>query len=107
MACSTFTSRFGISQEIAERLRTTDLGAAGIPLRIIMQGQPALITRDEIGNARVNGYLHTLDGRNSSEAHAHKGARMIVNKILSKTLDEWGIHSIKTNDATGTKPVGT
>lgn len=97
----------GISQEIADRIRTTDLSAAGIPLRIILHGQPALITRDEIGNVRVNGYLHTLDGTNASEAHAHKGARMIVNKILSKTLDQWGIRSIKTNDASGTKPVGT
>jgi hypothetical protein len=100
-------SLLGISQEIADRLRKTDLDAAGIPLRIIVHGQPALITRDEIGNVRVNGYLHTLDGTNSSEAHTHKGARMIVNKILSKTLDQWGIRSIKTNDASGTKSVGT
>jgi len=90
----------GISSLIAARLRMSDLSAAGIPIRLIVHGHPALITRDEIGNVRVHGYLRTEDGTNWSEAHMHKGAKHLMNRVLAKTLAQWGVASITTDDAT-------
>lgn len=100
-------SLMGISQEIADRIVNTDLASSGIPIRVVMHGQPGLITRDEVGNVRVRGFLRMEDAAELSEAHMHKGARIIMNMILSKTLKAWGVAKIETNDATRTKPVGT
>jgi hypothetical protein len=94
----------GISQEVGNRLLGTKLDRAGIPIRLVVHGHPALITRDEVGHVRVNGYLLTETGPRFSEAHMHTAATLLVDKVLSKTLNEWGVTDIKTDDATGTRP---
>jgi hypothetical protein len=109
-------SMTGIAQAMADRLIHLNLRDAGIPLRFVVHGHPALITRDEIGRVRINGYLLTEDGVSAgrkegtgvkwTEAHMHVGARALVNKVLSQTLAAWGItgtwnepNRIATDDA--------
>lgn len=103
----------GVSQPLADRLINTNLRDAGIPMRFVVHGHPALITRDEIGRVRINGYLLTKDGIAGgredgtgvkwTEAHMHQGAKFLVDKVLSKTLEAWGIklstNRIHTDDA--------
>jgi hypothetical protein len=97
----------GVSQEIADKLVRLHLAQAGIPVRLVVSGHPALITRDELGRVRINGYLLTKDNSSGggppkwSEAHMHRGAKMLVDKVLAKTLQEWGIEAPTTDDATG------
>lgn len=92
----------GVSQEIAEKLKQTKLASAGIPIRLVVAGHPALITRDEIGRVRVNGWLPNEHGKWSA-THMHRAATMLVDKVLSQTLDGWGV-TIETDDATGLEP---
>lgn len=97
----------GVSQELADRLVDLHLAHAGIPIRLVVSGHPALITRDELGRVRINGYLLTKDASSDggpphwTEAHMHRGAKLLVDKVLSKTLRAWGIEAPKTDDATG------
>ncbi|HLL23651.1 MAG TPA: hypothetical protein VK427_16045, partial [Kofleriaceae bacterium] len=100
-------SIMGISQEIADKLVHLHLAHAGIPIRLVVSGHPALITRDELGRVRINGYLLTKDTVSSegtprwTEAHMHRGAQFLVDKVLSKTLWAWGVEAPVSNDATG------
>ncbi len=97
----------GVSQEIADKLIDLHLAHAGIPIRLVVSGHPALITRDELGRVRINGYLLTKDNSAGdgpprwTEAHMHRGAKLLVDKVLSKTLRGWGIEAPKSDDATG------
>ncbi len=97
----------GVSQELADKLVDLHLAHAGIPIRLVVSGHPALITRDELGRVRINGYLLTKDASNDggspqwTEAHMHRGAKLLVDRVLSKTLRAWGIEAPKSDDATG------
>jgi hypothetical protein len=91
----------GISQEAADRLLGVNLADAGIAIRLIVRGHPALITRDEIGRVRVNGYLLTTgQGVTWSEQQMHLGATFLVDQVLAKPLVRWGVKHVKSDDAT-------
>jgi hypothetical protein len=103
-------SMTGVAQATVDRLTRISLREAGVPLRFVVHGHPALITRDEIGRVRINGYLLTKDvaagGMKWTEAHMHRGAKFLVDQVLSKTLAAWGIsgvwnepNRIRTDDA--------
>ncbi|MDQ3364038.1 MAG: hypothetical protein M3680_01225 [Myxococcota bacterium] len=97
----------GVSQEVADWLMDYQLATAGIPIRLVVSGHPALITRDELGRVRINGYLLTKDATSGgsvpqwTEAHMHRGAKLLVDKVLSRTLRAWGIGPPTSDDATG------
>lgn len=90
----------GVSNAVASTLARVDLANAGIPIRLLVSGHPAVITRDELGRVRVTGHLLTQgQGLAWTEASMHRGAKFLVDKVLGKTLEHWGVKTIKTNDA--------
>jgi hypothetical protein len=85
----------GVSQEIADNLRTLNLHARPVPI-VILYGEPAsFITRDEVGRVRLP-FL-----QKEAETERHREAQALVDRVLSKSLAQWGVREIKTDDGTG------
>ena len=96
----------GIAQATLERIQRTDLRGAKVPLRIVLgrnDAQTAIITLDEAGRIRVAGDLSLLRRMDpdhrvpTTEAGAFPAAAALVEKVLGKTLDGWGV-TIRTDD---------
>jgi hypothetical protein len=84
----------GISQPIADRLWVQDLSSAAIPIKIIAESEQGAswIMRDEVGRVRI-------PYRGAEEAQLHRGAQLVVDRVLAKTLKEWKVKRVMTDDA--------
>jgi hypothetical protein len=97
----------GVAQEAAHTLLAIQLANAGIPIRVRV-GNVATITRDEIGRLRVFGFLLCRDcGPEYSEALGHASAVSLVDRLLAKSLKEWGLDDVESDDASGYGDPGT
>ena len=67
-----------------------------------MKAPRDVITVDEAGNVRTGGPRrreeHGERGRRDGEAQNIQGATHIVDKVLAKTLSEWGISHVESDD---------
>lgn len=93
----------GVSQEIADNLRNAPLLQAGVPVMLIVKtsSSTAWITRDEAGRIRLRGYLPNSGGEKAfEEAQMHQNATLLAEKVLAKSLRDWGVAEVETNDAT-------
>ncbi len=104
----TAASLKGISKEIAMELASRPLRDAGVPVQLhVASGLVSAVVRmDESGRVRVRGALaFDLTGNpqqdvTSSEEQMIAVGEMLCDRLLSKSLDEWGIE-LRTNDKTG------
>lgn len=87
-----------ISRLIANRLRAVPLAGSGVPLRLSLHHGATIITQDEAGRVRVGGSPLVLKGPHT-EAQQIREAERILRIVLSKTLAQWGLDQIHTNDA--------
>ena len=94
----------GISQEIADRIWRHPLLNVPVPVVIeAHQGEKTTrITRDEAGRIRAASEI-LLPGEEPTESEPKMiaEATQIVEAVLGKSLADWGIKEIETNDATG------
>ena len=94
----------GISQEIADRVWRTPLLTVPIPVVLeVHDGAKATrITRDEAGRIRAQSEI-LLPGEASTESEPGMiaEATQMVGMVLSKSLADWGVKEVETNDATG------
>jgi hypothetical protein len=89
----------GVSQEIADRLRTLDLRNQPIPIVIVKdphRPNPLAITRDEVGRVRISQII-----QREIETDHHHEAQELADHVLSKSLSEWGVKKVDTDDGTG------
>lgn len=94
----------GLSQEIADRLHGTPLLSAGIPVLLVVRGvmNTAWITRDEAGRIRITGFLpHDQARDHLGEAQMHHAAAELCERVLGRSLKDWGLAEITSDDATG------
>ena len=87
-----------VSWLVVNRLLDKRLAESGIPMRLSLSGGTTIITRDEAGRVRVAGMLDLAPPH--TEAQQVREAERILNVVLSKSLAEWGVPQIHTNDAT-------
>lgn len=92
-----------ISHLIADRLRKQPLAGSGVPLRFSVTRGTSMITVDEAGRVRVGGAALLQHGP-LTEAQQIREAERIVRAVLSKTLAQWGLERIETNDASQPPP---
>lgn len=93
----------GISHLVAERLKGVPLAGSGVPIRLSLHGGLTIITLDEAGRARLGGSSLQFDGP-QSEVQQIREAERIAHVVLSKTLAQWGLERIQTNDASQPPP---
>jgi hypothetical protein len=87
-----------VSWMVVKRLIDKRLANSGIPMRLSLYGGATIITRDEAGRVRVSGTLEMTPPYR--EEQQIREAERILNVVLSKSLAEWGVPQIHTNDAT-------
>jgi len=91
----------GVAKAVTKRLLDISLAAQGVPVRIVLGNGYGVITRDEVGRVRYSGYL-PLD-RDSKEGMDEvqqlRGAERICSLVLSRSLRDWGLDAVETNDA--------
>jgi hypothetical protein len=101
----------GVSRLIGDRLLKMDLRAIGVPIRLNVTNtgyrrrtDPRdVITVDEAGNVRTGGprqYEKNTDNEGDAHGEAQniQGATHIVDKVLAKTLSQWGISHVESDD---------
>ena len=94
----------GISQEIADRIWRTPL--AHVPIPVVLEvhdgAKVTRITRDEAGRIRVQSE-ELLPGEQATESEPSMiaEATQIVAAVLSRSIADWGVQELETNDATG------
>jgi hypothetical protein len=101
----------GVSRLIGDRLLKMDLRAIGVPIRLNVtntgyrrsKDPRDVITVDEAGNVRSGGpRQYEKNTENEGEAHGEaqniQGAKHIVDKVLAKTLSQWGISHVESDD---------
>ena len=101
----------GVSRLIGDRLLKMDLRAIGVPIRLNVtntdyrrsQDPRDVITVDETGNVRTGGpRQYEKNTENEGDAHGEaqniQGAKHIVDKVLAKTLSQWGISHVESDD---------
>lgn len=93
----------GISHLVADRLRDLPLAGSGVPVRLSLFGGSAIITLDEAGRVRLGGVSISVDGP-QTEVQQLREAERIARVVLSKTLSQWGLERIQTNDASQPPP---
>lgn len=93
----------GISHLVAERLKDVPLAGSGVPVRLSLHGGLTIITLDEAGRARIGGSSLQFEGP-QSEVQQIREAERIARVVLSKTLAQWGLERIQTNDASQPPP---
>ena len=94
----------GVAQEIADRLDREVLATLPIPIILVVQtgDGEAFITRDEAGRIRVHGSLPIGDQPGGqSEPQMISTATRLLAHVTSRSLAEWGVSKVGTNDATG------
>lgn len=91
----------GVSALVADRLLTMNLAGARIPIRFVLVNGAGYVTRDEAGRVRYSGFLHLdPDGQPGmpDETVELRGAQRIVDIALGRSLADWGIKSVSTDD---------
>ena len=101
----------GVSRLIGDRLLKMDFRAAGVPVRLNvtntgyrrLKAPRDVITVDEAGNVRTGGpRQYEKNTENEGDAHGEaqniQGATHIVDKVLAKTLSQWGISHVESDD---------
>lgn len=85
----------GVSQEIADQLWTRPLLGVPIPIliKVTRDAGDLTITRDEAGRIRAEG--------SGAEPTLIRGATALLEEVLGRSLQEWQLPMIQTNDATG------
>ncbi len=85
----------GVSQEIADQLWKRPLHGVPIPLLVKVTGhaEDMTITRDEAGRIRAEG--------SAAEPTLIRRATMLLDEVLGRSLQQWQLPAIETNDATG------
>jgi hypothetical protein len=95
----------GVAQPIADHLRDMNLKDIPIPMMFEIGGtMSARITRDEGGVVRITGKSDRGDAfpvRGDSEAQNIRAAQLLVDEVLKRSLADWNIPPIATNDAHG------
>jgi hypothetical protein len=86
-----------VSHLIVNRLLDQHLAHSGIPIRVSIHGGLTMITRDEAGRVRVKGL--PMVGPPYREEQRIQEAERILHIVFSKTLKDWGVAQIHTNDA--------
>lgn len=87
-----------VSWLVANRLLDKPLVKSGIPMRVSLHGGGTIITRDEAGRVRVSGTLE-LAAPGGEEQQVREAER-ILDVVFAKSLADWGVPQIHTNDAT-------
>ncbi|MBL0215772.1 MAG: hypothetical protein IPQ07_18065 [Myxococcales bacterium] len=90
----------GIAQEIADRMWGYPLLHVPLPVMIELEtaDRSEALTRDEAGRIRIDrGPLDADDG----EVQRIQDATQVFAAVLSKSLADWGLPEVKTDDATG------
>lgn len=87
-----------VSWMVAKRLLDKRLASSGVPMRLSLYGGGTIITRDEAGRVRVSGTLDMTPPYR--EEQQIREAERILNVVMSKSLADWGIPQIHTNDVT-------
>lgn len=84
----------GVSQSLAEHLRAADLARTAIPILIVATSSKgtSLVTRDEVGRVRMFSAAER-------ERDEHQDAQRFVDKVLSKSLERWGVKYIETDSS--------
>jgi hypothetical protein len=94
----------GISQEIADRIWRTALLHVPIPVVLEVRdgAKVTRVTRDEAGRIRAQSE-ELLPGEQATESEPNMiaEATRIVTAVLSRSLADWGVQELETNDATG------
>ena len=96
-------SIMGVAQEIADRVWQYPLVHAAMPILVVVHSgsHVARITRDEAGRVRVDGELMlSEDDAAASEAQSIRGATELLEVVMSRSMADWGVAEIKTDDAT-------
>jgi len=85
----------GVSQEIADQLWTRPLHGVPIPILVEVKSDAGdlTITRDEAGRIRAAG--------SAAEPTLIRRATGILDQVLGRSLEQWQLPAIRTNDATG------
>jgi hypothetical protein len=87
-----------VSWLVANRLLDKPLVKSGIPMRVSLHGGGTIITRDEAGRVRVSGTLE-LAAPGGEEQQVREAER-ILDVVFAKSLADWGVPQIHTDDAT-------
>jgi hypothetical protein len=75
-----------------------------IPVRLNVEAgnRSATLTRDEVGRVRATGQLPIGDQVGEmAEADMIRAGTALFDRVLSRSLGDWGIPEITSNDATG------
>jgi len=93
----------GVARLVGDRLMKQNLRTAGIPIRL-RTGYKDVITIDETGEVRTAGprqYEENTPGEGDAggEAQNIRGAKRIVDRVFAKTLSQWGLSHIASDDA--------
>lgn len=85
----------GVSQEIADQLWKRPLHGVAIPILVTVTGDAGAmtITRNEAGGIRAQG--------SGAEPTLIRRATEILHQVLGRSLEQWQLPAIETNDATG------
>ncbi len=86
-----------VSHLIVNRLLDQHLAHSGIPIRVSIHGGLTMITRDEAGRVRIKGL--PMVGAPYREEQRIQEAERILHIVFSKSLKDWGVAQIHTNDA--------
>lgn len=106
----------GLAQEVADRLASRPLLHARIPVRLVVSSERhkrefdqkardfsdtrVWITRDESGTVNVKGRL-PFRSDDAFFRSDEEGATRLCHDVLSKSLGEWGVKMVNTDDASG------
>jgi hypothetical protein len=79
-----------------------NLRQAGVPIRI-RTGYKDVITIDETGDVQSAGPRQyepntPAEGDTAGPAQNHRGAQRVVDAVLAKTLSQWGVSHIASDD---------
>jgi hypothetical protein len=93
----------GISWMIADRMRDVNLRAEHVPVRLVLNDGIGYITRDEAGRVRYSGFIKldpdSTPGTAFDEKQELRTAQLISDRVLSKSLAQWGVSVVDTDDA--------
>ncbi|MFT3700176.1 MAG: hypothetical protein QM831_43925 [Kofleriaceae bacterium] len=87
-----------VSYLVVNRLRDKPLANSGIPMRVSLRGDGTILTRDEVGRVRFSGGLLDLTAPHTEEQQIQEAERIFA-VAMSKTIADWGVPQIHTNDA--------
>ncbi len=96
----TGASMTGIAQEIADRMWRYPLLHVPIPVMIELEtdDRSQALTRDEAGRIRIDRGPRDADDGEAQRIH---DATQVFGDVLSRSLNDWGLHDVVTDDATG------